>query len=248
MAIDSNPGGNAASPHFCTTHWSVVLRAGAGEESGERQKAMEELCRAYWYPLYAFIRRRGYPVHDAQDLVQSFFETILEQGALAVADPGRGRFRSFILAALGNFLANEARNARRQKRGGGVEHVSIDLSLAEERFSLEPATNDTPEHAFERQWLEVLMKRVLDRLERDFAGDGLAERFAQLQVYLVADRGEVPFKEMAEQLGMTEAALKGVVRRLRARYRELFREEVLQTVGSREEVEEEIRHLMLACA
>jgi len=244
MPFDSGASLLPETPQFRTTHWSVVLQAGQENDLGQRQRALELLCQAYWYPIYAFVRRRGHPVHDAQDLTQSFFEQLLERKTLAVADRERGRFRTFLLAALNNFLINEARDARRLKRGGGAEIMSLDVELAEQRLSVEPATTATPERVYEQQWVSVMLQRVLNQLQAEAALEGNAERFEQLQIYLVADRSTISFQDMAAKLGVTEAAVKGVVRRLRSRYRELLRTEVAQTIGNSSDVEDEIRYLM----
>jgi RNA polymerase sigma-70 factor (ECF subfamily) len=231
---------------FRTTHWSVVLRAGAASDSDERQCALEELCRTYWYPLYSFVRRRGSDPHEAQDLTQSFFARLLEKNSLALAEKERGRFRTFLLTAFSNFLVNEWERARRQKRGGGCQTISFDAASAEERYTLEPASAMTPEKAFEQRWIETLLEKTLSRLRDESAAEGQGDRFEQLKTFLSEDRGAVSFAEMASRLNTTEAAVKGVVRRLRARYRELLREEVAQTVSSPDEVEAEIRYLMTA--
>jgi RNA polymerase sigma factor (sigma-70 family) len=242
---DMLSGAVPAVPQFRTTRWSMVLRAGAEQLSeADERRALEELCRAYWYPLYSFVRRRGHGSHDAQDLTQAFFARLFEKNAFALADRERGRFRTFLLRALDNFLVNEWEKMQRQKRGGGCEVFSLDAQAAEERYTHEPSSALTPERAFERRWIETLLDRVLSRLRDESAAAGQGERFERLKVYLVEDRGTVSFDEMARQLQMTEAAVKGVVRRMRSRYRELLREEVAHTVASPDEVDSEIRYLM----
>lgn len=233
--------GNAAC--FRTTRWSMVLRA--GQENGETGlAALEELCRAYWYPLYLYVRRKGHDAHSAQDLTQAFFARLLEKNSLAVADQERGRFRTFLLSALKNFLHNEHEHATRQKRGGGAETFSLDAATAEERFQNEPSIQDTPEKIFERRWVETLLENVLARLREENRAAGELERFEVLKAFLVEDKGTVSFAEIGARLNMTEAAVKGVVRRLRGRYREIFREEVAHTVASPDEVDAEIRYLL----
>jgi len=244
MAYESRAGAIPEIPYFRTTHWSVVLRAGREGEAGDSQHALEELCRVYWYPLYSFIRRRGYDVHDAQDLTQAFFEKLLKKNTLAIADRERGRFRTFLLAALNNFLNNEARDAKRLKRGGGAQILSLDMEMAEQQFSHEPSSEASPERIYEQQWVEILMKRVLNQLQAESEAEGQGARFAQLQGYLVGDEAAAPFAEAAARMDVTEAALKGVVRRLRARFRQLLREEIANTVDNQAEIEDEIRHLM----
>jgi len=243
--FSSGRGGTRAKSHFLTTRWTLVCRAGAEQLSADDERqALEELCRAYWYPLYVFVRRRGYDPHQSQDLTQAFFARLLEQRSFAVADRERGRFRSFLLAALNNFLASEWEHARRQKRGGGQPVLSLDATEAEDRFQHEPATTESAEKVFERRWIETLLDTVLARLAAEAAEQGFADRFGTLKLFLVEDRGTVSFAEMATRLGLTEAAVKGVVRRLRGRYRELVREEVAQTVASPDQVDSEIRYLM----
>jgi RNA polymerase sigma factor (sigma-70 family) len=236
----------AEGARFCTTRWSLVLRAGQEQmASAKGQHALEELCRAYWYPLYAFVRRRGYGAQDAQDLTQSFFARLLDKNTFAMAEQQRGRFRTFLLTALDHFLVSEWERGQRQKRGGGREIVSIDALATEERYHLEPVSSSlTPEQMFERRWVESLLEQVLRRLREECETTGHLDRFEHLKMFLVEDRGAVSFAATADRLGVTEAALKGMVRRLRARYRELLREEVAQTVGSAEEIEAEIRYLI----
>lgn len=236
--VDPAAGG---ARDFRTTHWSVVLRAGRGH-SPQSAEALEKLCRAYWYPLYAFVRRQGRAPEAAQDLTQEFFSRVLENGALQAADPAKGRFRSYLLALLKRMLVTEWRHEHRQKRGGGAATFSLDEHEAEHRYHLEPADTATPETLYERRWAETVLDRVLARLEQEYEGHALG--FANLQPYLVEDKGAAPFAQAAARLGVTESALKAVVYRLRCRYGDLFREEIAHTVGRPEEVEEEIRHLL----
>lgn len=226
---------------FRTTHWSVVLRAGQ-EHSPQSAEALEKLCRAYWPPLYAFVRREGYAPEAAADLTQEFFSRLLQGNALAVADPGKGRFRSFLLTMLKRLLVTEWRRESRQKRGGNAAVFSLDEQEAENGYRLELADESTPEKIFERRWAETVLDRVLARLEEEYRRHALG--FAHLQPYLVEDKGAAPFAQAATRLGVTEAALKAVVYRLRCRYGELFREEIAHTVARPEEVEEEIHHLL----
>lgn len=233
--------------HFVTTRWSLVLRAGR-IGSAESSEALEKLCRAYWFPLYAFARREGCSPETAQDLTQDFFCRLLARNTLQMADPARGRFRSFLLASFKNLLANEWKRTQRQKRGGGQEAFSLDQLAAEERYRVEPVDDLTPEKLFERRWAEALLARVLERLQAECDGDGpeRARRFAVVKVFLLDDKGTLPLAEAAQQLGLSVVATKGLVHRLRARYRDIFREEIEHTVASPDEVEDEIRHLFQA--
>jgi RNA polymerase sigma factor (sigma-70 family) len=225
----------------------MVLRAGqAGTaESGE---ALEKLCRAYWFPLYAFARREGCGPEEAQDLTQEFFCRLLAGNSLRFADPHRGRFRSFLLTSFKNLMANEWKRAHRQKRGGDTEVFSLEQMDAEERYSLEPVDNLTPERVFDRRWAEALLARVLDRLQAECDGDGAerARRFEVVKVFLVESKGTLSLASAAEQLGLSVVATKGLVHRLRQRYRDIIYEEISNTVASPEEVEDEIRHLFEA--
>jgi len=240
MPAESQPG------VFATTHWSVVVAA--QQSDAKSLAALDRLCRAYWYPLYAFARRQGHSPEDARDLTQDFFAQLLARGALTKADPERGRFRSFLLASFKNLLANEWKRAHRQKRGGGELIFSLDDTGLEERYRHEPADACTPESLYERRWAETLLVRVVERLRLECDGDSpeRARRFQILKGFLVDERGATPFAAAADQLGLSVVATKGVVHRLRQRYREIFREEIAHTVSCAEEVEDEIRHLFQA--
>jgi RNA polymerase sigma-70 factor (ECF subfamily) len=239
MALEFQPG------VFATTHWSVVL---AARQPGSPQaaEALEKLCRAYWYPLYAFVRRQGYEASEAQDLTQEFFSRLLAHNALATVDPARGRFRSFLLASLKNLLANEWKRGQRQKRGSGAACFSLDAIEAEERYKLEPVEGATPETIYERRWAEALLERVLARLRDECDASGRTARFETLKVFLIEEKGAKRLADAAKQLGLSIVAVKGVVHRLRQRYREIFQGEVAHTVSKPEEVEEEIRYLLRA--
>ena len=230
-----------AAAGFQTTHWSMVLLAGR-DASTESAEALEKLCRAYWYPLYAFARRQGCGPEEAQDATQEFFTRLLARNQLQMADPNRGRFRSFLLASMKNQLANERRAASRQKRGGDVITFSLDERQAEQRYLLEPAESTTPESIFERRWAETILARVLDRLETEYTGHTM--RFEQLKGFLIDARGSAAFVDVAAQLGVTESALKSVVHRMRRRYADLFRDEVAHTIASPTDLDDEIRHLL----
>lgn len=232
-------------PGFATTQWSLVLRAAQPDDSAARA-ALETLCRRYWFPLYAFARRRVAAIHEAQDLTQEFFVRLLEKNSLATASPERGRFRSFLLASLKNFLANEWDRANTQKRGGGHERLSLDWESGESRLSLEPAHADTPEREFERQWALTLLDNVVRHLQGEFASAGKARQFELLKETLTGGRAAVDYSAVAVELSMTEDAARQAVHRLRKRYRELLREEVAATVESNGEVEDEIGRLLAA--
>ena len=240
------PGrGNRAK--FATTRWSLVLAA-CGNVSPGADEALSTLCAAYWYPLYAFLRRRGYSPDAAQDLTQAFFARLLERErrVLRQANPARGRFRSFLLSSLRNFVANEWERSVAQKRGGGTELLSLDFQTAEDRFQLEPPSHETPERVFDRQWAVALLDRVITRLRAERSKAGKEHLFEHLKVYLTGDRAEIGYAEVAERLGMSEGSIKQAVHRLRRRFRALIHEEIAQTVSSPEEVADEMRHLWAA--
>lgn len=236
---------SADSPRvFATTHWSLVVSAGR-KSAAEGGKALAALCLAYWYPLYAFVRRRGYNADDAQDLTQEFFLQLLERDSIQVADPQRGKFRSFLLSSLQNFLANEWRQMQTLKRGGGTKTVSYDLAAGEDRYGREPADLLTPERLFERRWALTLLDAALTRLREEFVAAGKQEQFEQLKEFLGGESG-TPYADAAARLGMTEGAVKVAVHRLRRRCRELLREAIAETVAGPEEVDAELQELFLA--
>jgi DNA-directed RNA polymerase specialized sigma24 family protein len=227
---------------FVTTHWSVVLTAGQSD-TPRAQSALEKLCRAYWFPLYAYARRRGHSIEDAQDLTQEFFARVLERHWLARADQAKGRFRTFLLTAMERFLANEWDKLCALKRGGGHRNIPIQLDTAETRYGVDPADTGTPEQAFEYRWAVALLAEVVGQLEEEFRARDQADLFASLKPCLVGDRASQPYAELAPKLGMEEGALKVAVHRLRLRYRELLRAEIANTVASPAEVDAEMRHL-----
>jgi len=237
----------SSPPVFVTTHWSVVLHAARADTTRARD-ALAHLCQIYWYPLYAHVRRRGYGPEDAQDLTQTFFAHLLERQALAAADPTRGRFRTFLLATMNNFLVSEWRKARAQKRSPEAPLVSLDWAAAEERFDLEPVDAATPDKAFEKQWALELLESVLNQLEEEYRRQDKATLFAALKRTLTGSRETQPYDELAASLGLTEGTVKVTVHRLRKRYRELIRAEIANTVASPEEVDGEMRHLLQALA
>jgi RNA polymerase sigma factor (sigma-70 family) len=245
MPTDENGGHTEDRPEplFVTTHWSVVLAAGHGD-TPRASDALARLCQTYWYPLYAYARRRGCSPHDAQDLTQEFFARLLEGNWVAKADRQRGRFRSFLLSAMKHFMANEWNKALAQKRGGGQSILSLNDDSAEHRYQLEPADKATPESLFERGWAVTLLEGVLARLEEEeFRRTGNQAWMESLRPALTTDREALDYAEMAHKLGMTETAARVTAHRLRRRYRQLIRAEVAGTVSSPEEVEAEMRHL-----
>ena len=240
---DTSPPVMDGAREFATTHWSVVLAAHQGSSMAAGQ-ALESLCRAYWYPLYAFVRRSGVDPEDSRDLTQEFFARLLAKGWLSVADPARGRFRSFLIASLKHFLANEWHRTRRLKRGGGRALVGLDVVDAEQRYGAEPRGPATPEQLYDRQWASTLVARAQDRLRDEFETGGRADRFAILEPTLVGDLTSLPYAELSAQLGVTISAVKSMVQRFRKRYGELVRDEVAQTTGSVGDVEAELAHLL----
>jgi RNA polymerase sigma factor (sigma-70 family) len=230
-------------PQFQTTHWSVVLAAGQAP-SGEAHAALEKLCRAYWYPLYAFVRREGHSADEAQDLTQAFFARLLERRDFEHAQKERGRLRSFLLVSLKHFLVNEWQRARAQKRGGDQVFVPLDEILAEERFGLEPADSLTAERIYERRWALTILDQVFERLRAEYAAAGKSLLYERLKSFL-GDHNEAPTQaELATALGMTENAVKQALFRFRQRYRDLLRAEIGNTVESAAEVENEWRYLV----
>jgi len=241
----SNPSPRAA--RFATTHWSVVLAAGHLTAPGYRQ-ALETLCKAYWFPLYAYMRRHGYDRQDAEDYTQEFFARLLDKHTLRAADRKQGRFRSFLLAALKHFLSNERDRIRAKKRGGGQKALSLDFDDAEGKYALEPISRLSPEKLFERSWALTVLQQVMARLQAEMASTGKQRLFEHLKDYLTGDIASVSYGEMAGKLEVTEGAVKVAVHRLRKRYRQLLREEIAQTVSSEGQIQQEIRDLLTALA
>lgn len=240
-----SPPGAVGGQRFATTHWSVVLAASQRETEGSAT-AMATLCETYWYPLYCYVRRQGCQASDAQDLVQQFFTRVLEKDYLAVADRERGRFRSFLLTVLKRFLSNEQKHAATQKRGGGEMVFSLDFGAGEERFRLEPTDDWTPEKIYERRWALTLLDHVLEQLGVTYRERGKEELFQHLKIFLTATSTAPPYRAIAEELEMTESAVKVSVHRLRERYRNKLREEIANTVASDDEVDDELNHLLAA--
>jgi RNA polymerase sigma factor (sigma-70 family) len=234
-------------PAFITTHWSVVLTAGQSDTT-RAQAALEQLCQTYWYPLYAYVRRRGHSVEDAQDSTQEFFARLLAGHWVGDADRAKGRFRTFLLTALNRFLANEWDRSRARKRGGGVLSVPLDTAVAESRYGADKKDSLAPDRLYDRQWAMTLLERALSRLEAEHQRLAKSAEFAVLSPALTAERGDIPYSTMSAQLGLSEPAVRMAVHRLRKRFREVFREEIAQTVADPGEVEAEIRHLLAALA
>jgi RNA polymerase sigma-70 factor (ECF subfamily) len=250
ISIMTNEPGSTASRNtmhtlagvsqFPTTRWTLVVAAGDRERK-EASSALVSLCENYWYPLYAYLRRRGYPADQAQDLTQEFFIRVLEGRYLERADPEKGRFRSFILTSLKFFVADEEDRDRAQKRGGGMVE-SLEFSSGEERYQREPAHEETPERIFERRWALTMLDRVVEKLREEFVQHGRPEHFERLKVFLLG-QSETPYASLAREMNTSEGALKVAIHRLRKRYRELFRQEIADTVADPAEVESELRFL-----
>jgi RNA polymerase sigma factor (sigma-70 family) len=232
---------------FVTTRWTVVLHAGR-KSSPQSDRALGELCQTYWYPLYAFVRHKGKTKEDAEDLVQAFFEKFLEKNYLEGLSAERGKFRAFLLASLKHFLANDWDRSQRQKRGGGVTHLSLDWQSADARFHLDPPDPSSPDKMFDREWALALLERVVTRLRDECVKDGKDEMFRQAKGYLMVGESAIPYAEAARALGMDEGAVRVAVHRLRKRYRELLREEIAQTLDDPAQVAEELRSLQAALA
>ena len=230
---------------FVTTHWSVVLKAGRNDTTHARA-ALEQLCRHYWQPLYAYVRRSGYSREQAEDLTQEFFARLLAQNSVARADPARGRFRSFLLASLKHFLANEWEKAHARKRGGGAQILSLEFDTAE-TYCLQPAApGDTPDRAYDRQWGVALLAVVLQRLHKEYADTGREGLFLGLKDTLSGGRAEIAYRELGAGLELSEGAVRVAAHRLRRRYRELLREEIANTVAGPGDIEEELKQLFAA--
>lgn len=245
---DSLPRPQTGPAPFATTHWSVVLSAADERSPGARQ-ALEQLCRAYWRPLYTYIRRRGLAADDAQDLTQEFFWRLLDRNYLSQVDPRKGKFRSFLLVAINHFLANEWDKARAIKRGGRVTFLPLDAEDAEQHLQAALCSQTTsPEKLYEQSWSLALLEKALARLREEARQAGRERQFAELRILLSGERPAISYAALAKRLETTEAAVKMAVQRLRRRFAELVREEIAQTVSSADEVEEEIRHLFAVLA
>jgi DNA-directed RNA polymerase specialized sigma24 family protein len=237
----------SAPGRFPTTRVSLVLAASAGATPQSRE-ALSALCQMYWYPIYAYLRRRGYAVEEAEDFTQGFFALVLEKHYLRDFERERGRFRSFLLGCLKHFLAHQQSWQRAQKRGGGVAPLPLDdvIHSAESRYSREPRDECTPDKVFERQWATTVLERVQARLEEEAAGGAKAAQFQRLKALLTGDDRDIRYTALARELGITEGAVKVAMHRLRQRFRECLREEIAQTVAAPEEIGGEIRYLLAA--
>lgn len=248
--MNSEPANESSHPPgdiFATTHWTVVLAAGQ-RHTPQSDSALEQLCRTYWFPLYAYVRRRGHAKADAEDLVQAFFARFLAKNYLTGLSEERGRFRAFLLAALKNFLINEWKHASRQKRGGGETLLSLDWETADTKFQVAVQGEPSPDQAFDREWALALLGRVIEHLQAECVAEGKARLFEQLKVFLAAGKSETAQSEVAHVLGMEEGAVRVAVHRLRKRYRQLLRDEIANTLSDPAMVDEEMRALFGAFA
>jgi RNA polymerase sigma factor (sigma-70 family) len=247
MAANDQSGSPAlqAPWRFASTRWSVVAAVGQGS-SPQAQEALATLCRLYWYPLYAYARRRLASIEDAQDLTQEFFAQLLEKDYLQAADPNRGKFRSFLLTAFKHFMSKERDRAQAQKRGGGRAALPLDFQAGENRYHREPSDHLTPEILYERRWALTLLEQALGLLRQEFIGAGKQQLFEVLKNTLTGDGSAEPYAQIAEKLSMSEQAVKVAVHRLRQRYKELLREEIAQTVATNDEIDDELRDLFKA--
>ena len=224
-----------------------MLAAGR-RSTAQSDHALEELCRAYWYPLYAYVRRHGHSKEDAEDLAQGFFAAFLKRNYLEDVRSEKGRFRAFLLAALKHYLANEYDRASRQKRGGGLAPLSLDWQDADTRYQIDPPDQLSPDKLYDRAWAVTLLEQVINRLRAECAADGKAAVFEQLKSFLTAGKRDIPYAEAAARAGLTEGAARVAVHRLRKRYRELLRAEIAQTLSNPADLEEEMRALFRAFA
>ena len=236
---------DAAGDIFATTRWTVVLAAGH-RGAPQADVALEELCRTYWYPLYAYVRRHGHSREDAEDLTQAFFARLLEKNYLDGISSEKGKFRAFLLTAVKRFLANEWDRERSQKRGGGIKPLSLDWQDADTRYQIHPADNLSPDKLFDRAWAMTLLERVITRLRDECRADGKAGLYEQLKTFLMGGKGDVACAQAAAALGLTEGAVRVAIHRLRRRYRELLREEVAQTLSDPAQAGEEMQALFSA--
>lgn len=230
---------------FHTTRWSVVLSA-QGKSEGDAFASLEALCRQYWPPLYAYVRHRGHPAHDAQDLTQAFFARLLDKEWLTAAEREKGRFRSFLLMTMKRFLANEWDRAQTRKRGGGVEVISLNAAWAEGLSAAGPEAAWPADALYERRWAITLLESVMRRLQQEHAGAGRLEEYEVLKPWLTAERGGIPYEELAAALGVAPASARSAVHRLRKRFREVFRQEVAATVADPADVDDEMRAVVAA--
>ena len=239
--MDDAGFGSPHSGRFATTRWTMDQAVGI--DAPESRDALEELCSTYWYPLYAYLRRRGHQAVDAQDLTQAFVASLLERSEVKRADPEKGRFRSFLLGSLNKFVSDEKRRQRAIKRGGDHEILSINVDAADDRYRLEPVDEVTPEAIFERRWALTVLDAAVRRLHVGYERSGKLELFEALRAHLGADKTTVPNGEVAESLGMQEGAVKVAAHRLRQQYKEALRAEIAHTVTNSEELEDELKRI-----
>jgi RNA polymerase sigma-70 factor (ECF subfamily) len=244
---NSTPASTAPGDIFATTHWTVVLAAGR-RHTPQSDGALEELCRTYWFPLYAYVRRRGHLKEDAEDLTQAFFARFLAKNYLEGLSAERGRFRAFLLASLKHFLINEWKKTQRLKRGGGDATLSLDWKTADTQFQVAATNEPSPDKAFDREWALALLAKVIERLRTECDAAGKSKQFEQLKIFLTAGRGVLSHAEVAKKLCMDETAVRVAVHRLRKRYRILLRDEISQTLTDPAQVDEEMRALFGAFA
>jgi RNA polymerase sigma-70 factor (ECF subfamily) len=243
-AADLQSSPEARTPaQFTTTHWSVVLAAGP-EPSSRAALAMERLCRTYWYPLYAYVRSKGHSPEEAEDLTQEFFARLLQKNPLAQLDRSKGRFRAWLLAVMNHFLAHEWEKARAQKRGGGAAVIPLDEAIAEKRFQQDFAKPSEPEKLFDRRWALTVLEQAAARLRAAYVAEGRPELYERLKGFVSAETATPSYAEAAAQLGLSEAAVRSAIHRLRRRFQELVREEIAHTVSTPAEVDEELRYLI----
>jgi RNA polymerase sigma-70 factor (ECF subfamily) len=230
------------SPQFATTRWSLVVSAG-NQTSENSAQALESLCRTYWFPLYAYVRKRVGDANEACDLTQAFFERLLEKNYLAEVDPQRGRFRAFLITAFKHFLSKEWEKARTQKRGGGRSILSLDFRDGDARYSAEPVSHLTSEQVYERQWVLTLLARVMQRLQDEYQAAGKQKQYEHLKSFIIGEHGDTTYANVAAIFQSTEAAMRMSAYRMRRRYRELLRQEIAETVADTADIEDEIQNL-----
>ena len=232
-----------ASPVFATTRWSVVLRAG-DENSPQQQDALAQLCRTYWYPLYAYVRRLGASPEDAQDLTQGFFARLIERNVVNEADADKGKFRWLVLGTLKHYLANQRDFKVAAKRGGNLAHISLDDLTVEKRYQLEPTTTLSPDKLFDRNWAMTLLDRVREQLREHYVQAGKLDRFERLENFIPGGQARRSYEEVSQDLGVSEGALRVELHRLKALYRQFLRAEIAHTVSNPVEIDEELRYLI----
>jgi RNA polymerase sigma-70 factor (ECF subfamily) len=234
-----------SAARFTSTSWTVVAQA-RDRNSPEARQALAELCQAYWYPMYAFVRRRGHSAHEAEDLTQGFFADLLARDSLKEVDPSKGKFRSFLLAALQHFLSNQRDRDQRLKRGGKIPHLSLDFHDAETRYQREPGHVETAERLFQRRWALTLLARVLEELEREVNGENKGPLFERLKPTLMGESDTASHAQIGAALGMSAGAVKVAAHRLRKRFRALLQEEISRTLADPGDFQEEINELFVA--